>query len=250
MPNLAQIDATLRASLRLAQPAVAVCLTRELPAGVQPWTGPSPAGCRFWEEAATRTFATTARQHDLCAIGIYTHNLESTPATDTDLGDALKVFGDLGYARPEDVAQIPVLGERPEYVVYAPLAESPAPPDVVLLFVKANQVLILSEAAQQVDGGFPPAMGRPACAVVPQAVNSGNAAVSLGCCGARAYLDVLSEDVALFAIPGPKLEAFAARLARLSQANAVLTQFHTIRRADVAAGKTPSVRESLAAMQA
>ena len=34
-----------------------------------------------------------------------------------------------------------------------------------------------------------PAMGRPACAVVPQAINSGQAALSLGCCGARAYLD-------------------------------------------------------------
>ena len=92
-------------------------------------------------------------------------------------------------------------------------------------------------------------MGRPACGVVPQAFNSGRTALSLGCCGARAYLDVLTPDVALYAIPGSRLEAFADRVAALSKANSVLTEFHTLRRRDVEAGKHPTVRESLAAMQ-
>ncbi len=78
--------------------------------------------------------------------------------------DALKVFGELDYVRPEDLAQIPVLASQPGYVVYAPLAASPLPPDVVLLFVNANQTLILSEATQQVENQNAPAMGRPACA--------------------------------------------------------------------------------------
>ena len=112
MSNLKQLSATLTASLRLAQPPVAVCLTKELPAGVPLWSGSAPAGCRLWQEGATRTFATAARQHDLCAIGIYTHNLASTPATDADLSEALRVFGDLGYVRPEDIGQIPVLAQR------------------------------------------------------------------------------------------------------------------------------------------
>jgi len=84
---------------------------------------------------------------------------------------------------------------------------------------------------------------------VPQAFNSGRTALSLGCCGARAYLDVLTPDVALYAIPGSRLEAFADRVAALSKANSVLTEFHTLRRRDVEAGKHPTVRESLAAMQ-
>jgi uncharacterized protein (DUF169 family) len=150
--------------------------------------------------------------------------------------------------RPEDVAQIPVLGESPRYVIYGPLAEAPAAPDVVLLFVKANQTLILAEAAQQVEGGAPPAMGRPACAVIPQVKNTGGTALSLGCCGARAYLDVLTEEIALFGVPGGKLEEFAARVAALAEANRILTKFHTTRRKDVEAGRTPTVAESLAAM--
>ena len=164
--------------------------------------------------------------------------------------DALKVFGDLDYVRPADLASIPVLASQPAYVVYAPLASSSLPPDVVLLFVNPSQILILSEATQQVDNLNPPAMGRPACAVVPQVMNTGRAALSLGCCGARAYLDRLTADVAIFAIPGAKLEAYTSRIESLSKANTVLASFHQIRRQAIAAGATPTVRESLAAFAA
>jgi uncharacterized protein (DUF169 family) len=250
MSNLSQLNESLVASLRLAQPPVAICLTDSLPAGVQTWSGNAPAGCRFWQEAATKVFATTARDHDLCSIGIHTHNLGHTSATEKDLGLALKVMGDLGYVRAEDIPQIPVLAKAPKYVIYGPLASIPVTPDVVLLFVEANQTLILSEAAQQLEGGNPPAMGRPACAVVSQAKNTSKAALSLGCCGARAYLDVLTDDVALFAIPGDKLEQFTERIVALAQANDILTKFHTIRRAQVAAGGSPSVEQTLQAMGA
>jgi uncharacterized protein (DUF169 family) len=150
--------------------------------------------------------------------------------------------------RPEDLAQIPVLASQPAYVVYAPLAASPLPPDVVLLFVNANQTLILSEATQQVENQNAPAMGRPACAIVPQVMNSGRAALSLGCCGARAYLDVLTDDVAVFAIPGGKLEAYTRRIEALSKANSVLAKFHSLRRHAVATGQTPTIKDSLAAL--
>jgi uncharacterized protein (DUF169 family) len=151
--------------------------------------------------------------------------------------------------RAEDLPLIPVLNRKASVVVYGPLDAMPLPPDVVLLFVKADQTLILSEASQQLEGGLPPAMGRPACAVVPQAINSGRTALSLGCCGARAYLDVLTPDVALYAVPGSILKALTERVSALAKANAILTTFHTIRRRDVEAGKHPSVQESLAAMQ-
>jgi uncharacterized protein (DUF169 family) len=245
-----EIANTLVRSLRLTQPPVAVCLADEVPAGVQRWAGHSPAGCRFWQEAASRVFATSAADHSLCAIGMYTHNLDMNPAAHTDLADALRVFGELSYVREQDVAQIPVLAAMPAYVIYGPLAQIPAEPDVVLLFVRADQTLIISEASQQLEGGLPPAMGRPACAIIPQARNTGRSALSLGCCGARAYLDVLSNDVALYAVPGARLGAFAERIALLATANQILTQFHRIRRKDIEGGGTPAVRESLAALQA
>jgi uncharacterized protein (DUF169 family) len=243
------IARTLTSALQLTQPPVAVSFADAVPEGVQAYQGSAPAGCRFWQEATTQVFATVPADHELCSIGMYTHHMDGSAGVQTDLQDALKVFGDLGYVRPEDMPFIPVLDRAGKVVVYGPLASTPLAPDVVLLFVKADQTLVLSEASQQLENGLPPAMGRPACGVVPQAFNTGRTALSLGCCGARAYLDVLTPDVALYAIPGTRLQAFADRVAALAKANSVLTTFHTLRRRDVEAGKHPSVRESLAAMQ-
>ena len=248
MPSYPSLAKTLTDSLHLERPPVAVCFADAIPSGVKPFTDSVPAGCRFWQEAQSRVFATVPQNHDLCGVGMYTHNLEASPAAQKDLGDALKVFGDLGYVREQDIPLIPVLKNRPQAVIYGPLSEVPLPPDVVLLFVNADQALILSEASQQLEGGLPPAMGRPACAVVPQAFNNNQTALSLGCCGARAYLDILTPGVAMYAIPGQKLEAFTERVAALANANTVLTAFHTLRRRDIEAGKHPSVQESLAAM--
>jgi uncharacterized protein (DUF169 family) len=249
MPSYNEIAQCLVEALSLAQSPVAVCLSESVPAGVEAWAGHSPAGCQFWQEAGARVFATSASDHGLCSIGVYTHNLEMTPAVASELGVALKVFNDLSYVRAEDVPMIPVLTSRPKHVIYGPLAQTPADPDVVLLFVRPDQTLIVSEASQQLEGNLPPAMGRPACAIIPQAINSGRSALSLGCCGARAYLDILSENVALYAIPGQSIAAFTERVVALSKANAVLTRFHQIRRRDVESGRNPTIQESLAAME-
>jgi hypothetical protein len=92
-------------------------------------------------------------------------------------------------------------------------------------------------------------MGRPACAVIPQAQNTARSALSFGCCGARAYLDVLSEGVALYAIPGPAIAAFTEGVTALSKANTILTKFHQIRPRDVDAGESPTIQESLLALR-
>jgi uncharacterized protein (DUF169 family) len=248
MTTSASIARALTDALSLSRPPISVSFVDEIPAGVPIFSGTVPAGCRFWQEAADRVFATVAQDHELCAIGVYTHNLDSTPAQQKDLGDALKVFADLGYVRPADLPFIPVLKRTPKAIIYGPLGAVLVAPDVVLLFVRADQTLILSEAAQQLENAMPPAMGRPACAVVSQAYNTGRTAMSGGCCGARAYLDVLKPEVALFAVPGSILEAFTDRVVELAKANTILTAFHTRRRSDIEAGRRPSVQESLAAM--
>jgi uncharacterized protein (DUF169 family) len=243
--DYAGLARTLTDSLGLELPPIAISLTDAAPPGVPAFTGTVPAGCAFWQEAARGAFVTSARDHDLCAIGTFTHNLETTQAHEADRRDALRVFADLGYVRPEDIPMIPVLPERRRHVVYAPLAATPLPPDVVMLFVRADQSLILAEATESLDRGQPPAMGRPACAVVPQARNTNRAALSLGCCGARAYLDTLSDGVALYAIPGSRLAEYTERVSALARANKVLAAFHRLRRQDVEAGGRPTIKESL-----
>ena len=241
---------TLTASLHLRQPPVAISFRDSLPDNVPAHSGRVAAGCRFWEDGAAAAFVTSANDHNRCAIGVYTHNLQPSPEQQTDLMDALKIFADLGYVREEDLPQIPVLQKQSRYVVYSPLARTATPPDVVLLFVNSNQTLILSEATQQLENQVAPAMGRPACAVIPQVLNTGRAALSLGCCGARAYLDVLRDDVAIFAIPGARLSEYAERIEVLSKANALLSRFHQIRRRAVEDGANPTIKDSLAALGA
>lgn len=237
-------------SLNLRQSPVAIAFTDSITQGVSEFAGRVPAGCRFWQDAAGSTFATSAKDHELCAVGVYTHNLQSSPSQHADLQDALKVFGDLGYVTDRDLALIPVLQSQSKYVIYSPLAETPLSPDVVLMFVNANQTLILSEATQQVENDNPPAMGRPACGVVAQVMNTRRAALSSGCCGARAYLDAFDDSTAIFAIPGAKLQAYTCRIEALAKANAMLATFHQIRRRAIVSGQTPTIKESLAVLQA
>jgi len=251
MPDYPSLARVLTDALKLRTPPIAVCpsVADALPAGISSQAPRAAAGCVFWEKAAGGGFATSAADHANCAIGTFTYNLDTTEAHEVDRRDALRVFADLGYVRPEDIPTIPVLAVRPHHIVYAPLASTPLSPDVVLLFVRPDQTLILSEASQSLEGGFAPAMGRPACAVVPQVVNSERSALSLGCCGARAYLDALTDDVALYAIPGARITEYAQRVSELATANDVLSAFHTLRRNDIDAGNTPTIQESLARLQ-
>ena len=233
-------------SLQLSAPPVALAFTDETPAGIAPYEEVAPAGCYFWQEAARRVFSTSAKDHELCAIGIHTHNLTGAPETQpVELQTTLEAMQGLDYVRAEEVAAIPVLERSARYTIYGPLADFPLTPDVVLLFAHAQQSLILTEAVARVDEGIPPAMGRPACAVVPQVTNGGHAAMSLGCCGARAYLDSLTDDIALWALPGEKLAAYCEEIGGMAKSNGILTLFHQRRREDVAAGARPTVQESL-----
>lgn len=250
MQEYQEISQTLQESLHLPLPLIAVSFTDEVPAGVPMFEGRVPAGCSFWEKAAAGAFATVAADHDLCSIGVFTHNLgDQPPGESKELGTVLKVLDELEYVRPEDIAQIPVLNRKPKHVVYAPLASAPIAADVVLLFARVSQSLIITEAIQQVEAGAPPALGRPACGAIPQAANTDRAAMSLGCCGARAYLEGLSDDIALWALPGSKLKQYVDRISKLAAANKVLLQFHQLRRKDVEAGASPSYSESLARLQ-
>src|SRR4029077_3399011 len=123
MSSYSSLAQALTDSLHLERPPIAVCFADAIPPGVKQFTGSVPAGCRFWQEAQSGVFATAPRDHDLCGVGIYTHNLEASPAAQKDLGDALKVFADLGYVREQDIPLIPVLTNRPRAVIYGPLSQ-------------------------------------------------------------------------------------------------------------------------------
>ena len=239
----------LMSSLDLSLSPVAIAFCDVVPDGVPTFEGTVPAGCAFWEQATAQTFATAASDHELCSIGVHTHNMSgAAPSQPDELKASLEAMMGLDYVRENEIVAIPVLKQKSPHALYGPLADFPVEPDVVLVFAHAQDGLIVSEAVERVDGGTPPAMGRPACAVVPQVLNQGRAAMSLGCCGARAYLDALSDDIALWAFPADRLDQYCEQIATFAGANHTLTAFHTRRRQDVESGGRPTVLESLQRM--
>lgn len=246
MSDFVALSRRLTDAIALTVPPVAVVFHKEAPSSVASPDAPVPAGCKFWEIGSTRSVMTSAMDHRHCSVGIYTHNVDGAPdSQSSELEETLAAMTGLGYVRPEEVASLPVLDEAWRHVQYGPLAEMSARPALVLLFANASQGLVLSEALARVDGATPPAMGRPACALIPQIRKSGRAAASLGCCGARAYLDVMSDEVTLWGLPGEKLESYLDEIEILAKANSVLGVFHRRRREDIEAGSTPTVKESL-----
>lgn len=247
MATYEALSRRLMDAISLEAPPVAVSFHQDPPASAPKSDSPVPAGCKFWEIGSSGPVATDAGDHRFCSVGIYTHNMEGAPASQSsELEETLAAMQGLEYVRPEEVAALPVIESSPRFVQYAPLARATAPPSVVLLFARAAQGLVLAEATARVDGAIPLAMGRPACALIPQVMTSGASASSLGCCGARAYLDVLDVNVALWGLPGEKLEHYVDAIETFSKANSVLTRFHQQRRAEIEAGASPTVKESLA----
>ena len=109
MSNYTPQATELEASLQLALPPVAIAFADELPAGISPYDEVAPAGCYFWQEASQKVFATSAQDHELCAIGVHTHNLSGASATQpAELMTALEAMQGLDYVREEEVAAIPV----------------------------------------------------------------------------------------------------------------------------------------------
>jgi uncharacterized protein (DUF169 family) len=246
MSEYQKLAADLMTSLALHQPPIALSFADAPPPNVMPFTGVVPAGCSFWQQAATKMFYTSTKDHELCSIGVHTHHLaDPSISHQTELHDALQAMSGLDYVRTDEVVAIPVVEREVKHIIYGPLAEFLSAPAVVLLFADAQQGLIVSEAVSRIDKGMPAVMGRPACAVVPQVINQNRAAMSLGCCGARAYLDILADSVAMWAFPGKKIEQYCGEIVNLARANRTLANFHTRRKNDVAAGERPTVCQSL-----
>ena len=122
-----------------------------------------------------------------------------------------------------------------QVAVYAPLAIAPVPPDVVLVRGNARQLMLLAEAAQAAGvAGTGATMGRPTCAVLPEAINSTRTAASFGCAGNRVYTGADDTD-AYFAIPGGLLESIEQKLSTIVHANEELEKFHRERAAAASA---------------
>ncbi|HEV2057477.1 MAG TPA: hypothetical protein VGV06_20260 [Methylomirabilota bacterium] len=153
----------------------------------------SPGGHHVRRRAAAgEVFLTVADDHKRCLVGAHTHNVTLSPAEKQEMMGLVQTMVRLSYLKMEDVPQIPT-----------------------------------RKTALQVAGvaGTGATMGRPTCAVLPEAINSARTAASFGCIGNRVYTGA-DDTEAYFAIPGLQLGAVEEKLAVIVRANQEMEKFH------------------------
>ena len=221
--------------LNLARPPVAVAFLAAPPADLARIDRPLPAGCSYWKHASEgHAFYTTPEDHENCAVGAFTHGVTLSPAKAKELEGLIGTMVELQYLRSEEVAGIPHRGSPMEIVAYAPLALARFEPEAVIFRGNARQIMLVSEAARAAGiFGAAAAMGRPACAMIPQATAALSGVASLGCIGNRVYTE-LGDDEMYFAVPGKALPRVLEQLHVALAANAALETFHKERAAALA----------------
>jgi uncharacterized protein (DUF169 family) len=225
-----QLEDRFAVALRLQRRPVAVAFRESAPLGVPKFTGVTPSGCSFWRIAAEgRTFYTIATDHFNCPIGSYTHNVPVPEHRATELPQALQLMTGVGYIKMEDIPGIFRLPSAPATIIYAPLADAPVDPDVVLFAGRPASVMLLEEAAVRVGVAAPlPMLGRPTCMAIPAALAQGTVA-SAGCIGNRTYTG-LGDDELYVAVPGRDLLRIAEEVETVAAANQKMAEYHRERR--------------------
>jgi uncharacterized protein (DUF169 family) len=167
-------------------------------------TGSVPAGCVFWMKAAAGPFSTVAEDHANCSVGSYTHGL-LTLAEAAARDDVAAVL-EAGWVDQASLAGLPHVSEKPARIVYGPLSNLPADPDVVLLRISGLALMTLKDALPSLR-----LEGKPQCHIVALAKEGGAPAASVGCALSRARTGLRPEEMTC-ALPAARLREIVAEV--------------------------------------
>jgi len=221
-------------SLEFTSAPVAMAFLSKAPADLQRVDRPEPAGCGYWKQASEgRAFYTTSDDHLNCPIGAFTHGVELSPEKGLELQSLLGTMIELKYVQSIEVPSIPQRKSPLNVAAYAPLDRATFRPDVIVFRGNARQIMLLSEAARAA-GAFETGtvMGRPACAMIPQALNTSASVASVGCIGNRVYTG-LGDDELYLTVPGDRANEVLEKLPSILTANRELEKFHRQRAASL-----------------
>lgn len=224
----AELSRDLSSLLRLDAPPIGITFSSDGPAGVEPFDGPMPsatpdgrtgrvpAGCVFWMKGTDRTFTTVPEDHGNCSVGSLTHGL-------IDLSEAagradVAALVEAGWVTPDMFPHIPTLGQRPSYITYGPLAETPVDPDVVFIRVDGKQLMTISDAVPGLK-----VEGKPQCHIVPIAA-AGEIAASVGCALSRVRTGMKPNEMTC-AIPASRLGEVVDALRSTVAADATVASY-------------------------
>ncbi len=180
-------------------------------------SGKVPAGCVFWKDAVDQTFTTAPEDHYNCSVGSVTHGLKTLEEVmnNGDVGAIVEV----GWVSPEEAMQLPFVNDRPNYITYGPLTDTPIDPDVILLRVSAFQAMVIHDGFS--DTVF---VGKPQCHIIPISKEQGKLAISTGCMLSRVRTG-MSPDEMTCTIPSERLEEVVEKLKVRREANAAVAAY-------------------------
>jgi uncharacterized protein (DUF169 family) len=231
--DCARIANALLEGLHLAHPPIGMAFLDEPPAGVPRYSQAAPSACTFWKAAQNSLFYATAEDHYNCPIGAVTQGFSPPPSVMEQGMALIEQMGKNRYFEAAEIGNVPKVEKPHQIIVYGPLKSFQNPwPDVVMFICTPFQAMLLSEAAGAViwrgAGREARVYGRPACAVIPSAIQNSAASASLGCMGARTFAGIQSHEL-LMAIPSGHLAESEQKLSVILKANAEMKNFYEAR---------------------
>ncbi|MCO6411289.1 MAG: DUF169 domain-containing protein [Thiogranum sp.] len=227
--QFADMASELTSLLGLASPPLAITFSRTAPPGTKAFDDPMPApakdgrtgrvsaGCVFWMHGASRTFTTVPEDHGNCSVGSVTHGLKSLDevAGNDDVGCLVEA----GWVDPSVFPHIPTLKEKPDFITYGPLDESPVDPDVVLLRLNSKQAMIMKDAMPDIR-----IEGKPQCHIIPIAKELDQPAMSVGCMLSRVRTGMGNNEMTC-ALPARQLGGVIEKLRSACQADLAVADY-------------------------
>ena len=219
----------LTAALRLASAPIAITFADAVPASTPRFdrplppatpdgrTGRVPAGCVFWNHAATQTFATVAEDHGNCSVGSLTHGLIDL-ATAAGRADVAALV-ESGWVSPDVFPAIPVVSRAPAAIVYGPLAKAATVPDVVLVRTHPLGLMTITDAVPETL-----IEGKPQCHIVAVAKEQGRVAASVGCALSRARTGMAATELAC-TLPGTRLGELVDAIETAASVDATVARY-------------------------
>ncbi|MFQ5847857.1 MAG: DUF169 domain-containing protein [Candidatus Methylomirabilales bacterium] len=228
-PNWRNLAKALREALGLHVPPLAIAFSKEAPEGVEPYeatipepsrdgrTGKVSAGCVFWMHGVEGSFTTLPEDHFNCSVGSVTHGLKKLDEVMNN--EDVKCLVESEWVSFEEAKQLPVVKERHSYITYAPLAQTPMDPDVILLRINAFQAMVIHDTLSDIVF-----VGKPQCHIIPIAKEQNRVAMSTGCMLSRVRTG-MSPDEMTCTIPARRLGEVVEQLRARRTANSAVASY-------------------------
>ncbi len=229
MTDWKNVAKELRETLGLKNSPLAIAFSNEAPEGVDRHggiipeasqdgrTGKVPAGCVFWMDGSEQAFTTVPEDHFNCSVGSVTHGLKTLQEVMNNEDVQRLVASE--WVTPEEAMKLPHIKDKPSFITYAPLSETPVNPDVILLRINAMQAMTIHDAFNEIE-----IVGKPQCHIIPISKERKEVAISTGCMLSRTRTGMPPDEMTC-TLPADKIDDILLKLKARRKANSAVTAY-------------------------